>query len=64
MVKFINSLTVASVVIILAMGAADYIIHDRIDLLRLSTSACAPILTLALYRWVTKPSPRIVIKRK
>jgi ribose/xylose/arabinose/galactoside ABC-type transport system permease subunit len=64
MLKYINSLTIASVIIILAMGAADYIMSDRIDLVRLSASACAPILTLALYRWATKASPRVVIKRK
>ncbi len=64
MLKYINSLTIASVIIVLAIGAADYIMSDRIDLMRLSVSACAPILTLALYRWVTKPAPRVVIKRK
>ncbi len=64
MLKYLNSLTIASVIIILAMGAADFMMSDRIDLVRLSGSLCAPILTLALYRWATKPSPRIVIKRK
>jgi len=64
MLKWINALVVASVIVILAMGAADYIMADRIDLPSLSGAACAPILVLALYRWVTKPSPRIIIKRK
>jgi ribose/xylose/arabinose/galactoside ABC-type transport system permease subunit len=64
MLKYLNSLVIASVIIILAMGAADYILFSHIDLVRLSASACAPILTLSLYRWATKASPRIVIKRK
>lgn len=64
MLKWINALTISSVITILTMGVADFMMSDRIDLVRLSASACAPILTLAFYRWVTKPSPRIVIKHK
>ena len=64
MIKYINALTVASVIIILAMGTADFMMSQRIDLVRLSASACAPILSLALYRLATRPASRAVVKRK
>jgi len=64
MLRYLNSLTIASVIIILAMGVADFIMSDRIDLARLSGAACAPILTLAIYRWATKSPARAIIRRK
>lgn len=64
MLKWINALVVASVIIILAMGAAEFMMSDRLDLVRLSGEACAPILSLALYRWATRTPPRVSLKRK
>jgi hypothetical protein len=46
------------------MGAADFIMSGRTDVLRLSAAACGPILSLAFLRWVSKASPRVIVKRR